>query len=73
LKWFADLGHSQILAGYLDGNPKMIRKWMEMGKNIPNITGVMYTTFNGHYEDLENFAHWAWGKRQLTVDNKGNK
>ncbi len=63
LKWFADLGHSQILAGYFDSNPRMIHRWLEMGKDIPNITGVMYVTPNGRYEELENFAHWAWGKR----------
>lgn len=63
LKWFANLGHSQILAGYFDGNPQMIKKWLDTGRDIPNITGVMYTTLNSRYEELENFARWAWGEK----------
>ncbi len=62
LPWFAKLGHTQILAGYYDGAPDSIRGWLIDAKKVSGVDGVMYTTWANRYEDLEAFAHAAWGK-----------
>jgi hypothetical protein len=56
LKFFADRGHRQVIAGYYDGKPEQIRQWMESAKNVNGIVGVMYTTWRQKYDDLETFA-----------------
>jgi hypothetical protein len=62
LKWFADRGHKQILAGYYDGSGYPIDKWLQAGAGLPGIVGAMYTTWVDHYDDLESWAEQAWGK-----------
>ncbi|MCE9582686.1 MAG: hypothetical protein K8T20_09355, partial [Planctomycetes bacterium] len=52
LKFFADRGHKTLIAGYYDSNPKQILKWLEAG----TAEGVMYTTWQQKYSDLEDFA-----------------
>jgi len=59
LKWFAELGHPQILAGYYDGKPGQILQWLESAKNINGVQGVMYTTWRHRFDDLEKFAELA--------------
>ena len=61
LAWFQLLGNPQVLAGYYDGDPKTIRRWLDDAKGIANVVGVMYTTWQNKYEDLEAFARAAWG------------
>ncbi len=56
LRHFADLGNRQILAGYYDGPVDAIRGWLKDGRQIPGIIGVMYTTWQQQYRDLEAFA-----------------
>ncbi|HID05632.1 MAG TPA: hypothetical protein EYP10_00640 [Armatimonadetes bacterium] len=56
MRWFAKRGHKQILAGYYDGNPMRIRTWLNDARNIEGIIGVMYTTWQHKYDDLEEFA-----------------
>jgi hypothetical protein len=56
LKFFSDRGHKQILAGYYDGAPEQIKQWLASAANIKGIVGVMYTTWQGKYDDLEAFA-----------------
>jgi hypothetical protein len=56
LKHFAALGNRQILAGYYDGPPDVIRGWLRDAKEVPGIAGVMYTTWRHQYGDLEKFA-----------------
>jgi len=53
---FASRGHKQILAGYYDGDPKSILEWLRDAKGIDGIIGVMYTTWQHNYDDLEDFA-----------------
>lgn len=60
LKHFADLGHSQVLAGYYDAPPERIRHWLDTGKNVKGLRGAMYTTWQGNFSDLEKFADAAW-------------
>ncbi|HLO69052.1 MAG TPA: hypothetical protein VK188_18665 [Holophaga sp.] len=59
--FFAGLGCGQVLAGYYDRDPGFIREWLNQVRGIPGILGVMYTTFEDRYEDLEAFAQAAWG------------
>jgi hypothetical protein len=56
LKWFADRGHRQVIAGYYDGKPEQIRDWLDAARGIPGVLGVMYTTWENKYRDLEAFA-----------------
>ena len=56
LKWFADRGHRQVIAGYYDGKPEQIRDWLEASRNVKAVLGVMYTTWENKYKDLEAFS-----------------
>lgn len=56
LKFFADRGHRQILAGYYDAGPASIRSWLATAKDIHGVIGVMFTTWQNNYTDLEAFA-----------------
>jgi hypothetical protein len=63
LQWFANRGHRQIIAGYYDGRPDQISQWLQSAKYTRGLTGVMYTTWQNKYADLERFA-------QLVRDRK---
>ena len=58
LKWFADRGHKQILAGYYDSDPSRITTWLQAADNlkVPGVVGVMYTTWQHNFSDLEKFS-----------------
>ena len=56
LKWFADRGHRQLIAGYYDAGPNQIRSWLDSARNINGILGVMYTTWQNKYDDIVSFA-----------------
>lgn len=56
LKFFADRGHRQVIAGYYDSKPERIKDWIVSGKGLPGIIGAMYTTWRHQYEDLEVFS-----------------
>ncbi len=62
LPFFAARGQDQVLAGYYDDRPQQIRDWLDATKGVPNVSGVMYTTWSQRYDDLEAFAQQAWGK-----------
>jgi hypothetical protein len=55
LRHFAELGHRQILAGYYDGPPDAIRGWLSDAAQFRGIAGVMYTTWQHRFDDLEKF------------------
>jgi hypothetical protein len=57
LKFFAERGHSQILAGYYDADAEQIGKWLDtVEKNkIKGVLGVMYTTWHQDYSQLKEF------------------
>ncbi len=57
LKWFAEQGHAQVIAGFYDGPPEGLRKWQEAARSVPGVGGFMYTTWQGDYSQLE-----AYGK-----------
>lgn len=56
LQWFADRGHRQVIAGYYDHNPEQIRDWLDAAGKVNGVIGVMYTTWQHQYGDLERFA-----------------
>lgn len=56
LAWFADRGHRQVIAGYYDYRPEQVLQWLEAAKYTRGLTGVMYTTWQNKYDDLERFA-----------------
>ena len=56
LKWFADRGHSQLVAGYYDAGPDQVRAWLESARGIDRVFGAMYTTWQHRYDDLEAFS-----------------
>ena len=56
LKFFAERGHHQIIAGYYDHNPGQIAEWLRAAKPNQGIDGVMYTTWRHEFKDLERFA-----------------
>lgn len=61
LPFFANRGHKQILAGYYDNGVDYTRTWLEDGKDVKGIEGVMYTTWRSNFDDIERFAEVVWG------------
>jgi len=56
LKWFASRGHKQVIAGYYDGDPKeSVRTWMKAAEGLPNVVGMMYTTWQRNYSRMPEF------------------
>jgi len=41
LKWFAERGHSQVIAGYYDGDLANFKKWDAAAKGVPHVTGFL--------------------------------
>jgi hypothetical protein len=63
LKWFADQGHTQVIAGYYDGNDlKSFQKWDAAAKDVKGVTGFMYTTWQKKYDLLEAYGRAMLGK-----------
>jgi hypothetical protein len=59
LKFFADRGHRQVIAGYYDSDPAKVADWLTAAKAVPgSVTGVMYTTWENNYRDLEKFSQF---------------
>jgi hypothetical protein len=61
LKWFAERQHRQLIAGYYDAGPDQIRAWLDSAKGVKGVLGVMYTTWQNKYDDLEQFGARAAG------------
>jgi len=57
LKFFAERGHQQVIAGYYDENPERVRDWLRAAKDVPqSVIGVMYTTWKNNFGDMEKFS-----------------
>lgn len=58
LKFFAERGHKQVLAGFYDADAEQIGKWLDTVRknNVPNVLGVMYTTWQQDYSQLKEFS-----------------
>jgi hypothetical protein len=63
LRWFAERGHPQIIAGHYDRPVSDVSTWLEAARGVPNVAGMMYTTWQRKYDDLEAFAKAAWTDR----------
>lgn len=57
LKFFAERGHKQVLAGYYDADADQIGRWLETvhKQKISGVIGVMYTTWKQDYSQLREF------------------
>ena len=55
LDFFAGRGHSQILAGYYDGDDNL-SVWDAAARSVPRILGFMDTTWENRYDDLERYG-----------------
>ena len=58
LKFFAERGNRSVIAGYYDAKPEQVKQWLAAAKGR-NVIGVMYTTWQNNYADLEAFAKAA--------------
>ena len=56
LKWFAGRGHQQVIAGYYDADPSQILDWLKAAQGVEGVMGVIYTTWQHQFSDLEAFA-----------------
>jgi hypothetical protein len=67
LRFFADRGHRQLIAGYYDNPLDDLTKWLDSAVKAGDVDAVMYTTWQGNYSDIERFAEivkrHAWWKR----------
>jgi len=55
LKFFAQRGHRQLIAGYYDHRPDQIAEWLNAAKPFA-LEGVMYTTWQRDFKDIERFG-----------------
>ncbi|MFO0833426.1 MAG: hypothetical protein U0638_00535 [Phycisphaerales bacterium] len=64
MAFFAGRGNPILIAGYYDGpsgqGVKHIAEWLAAVPPGANLRGVMYTTWERRYDDLEPFAGAAW-------------
>jgi hypothetical protein len=54
LRFFAERGHRQVIAG--PDTPESARDWLASAADVKGIVGIMYTTFNNDYTNMEAFA-----------------
>jgi hypothetical protein len=62
LKWFAERGNAQVIAGYYDGGLDNFKKWTAAAKGLPKVNGFMYTTWQNKYDLLEEYGKAMLGK-----------
>jgi hypothetical protein len=64
MPFFAQRGHSQLMAGYYDGDAVTnAQAWLKTAAKIPKVTGLMYTTWQQDYSQLEVFIQAAKAAR----------
>jgi hypothetical protein len=63
LRFFADRGHRQVIAGYYDSGIDNFRKWDQAARGVKGVDGFMYTTWRANYSDLD-----AFGKAMRRAD-----
>ena len=59
LDWFASRGHRTLIAGYYDQKPERARDWLDAAAQSRGTIGIMYTSWQDKYEDLEKFAGYV--------------
>ena len=57
LKFFADRGHRQVIAGYYDGDDLTnFEHWDSAARSVERVNGFMYTTWRAKYGLLERYG-----------------
>ncbi|MEO6812103.1 MAG: hypothetical protein ABI353_23590 [Isosphaeraceae bacterium] len=56
LRFFADRGHRQVLAGFYDAGIDNFRQWDQAARGVKGVDGFMYTTWQANYSDLDAFG-----------------
>ncbi len=59
LKFFADRGNPQLIAGYYDNDLSDLIQWKQSAAEVKGVIGYMYTTWRNDYSMLEKFAGMA--------------
>ncbi len=73
LDFFSKLGFSQITSPYYDvQNTVNMRDWRLAMDTIPNMRGMMYTTWANDYSFLTPFADYAWSAGPMIVHEPPN-
>jgi hypothetical protein len=68
LDFFASHGFSQITSPYYDvQNTDNMRAWRIAMEGVPNVKGMMYTTWSADYSFLTPFADYAWSAGPMIV------
>ena len=49
-------GHRTIIAGYYDAPVDDLDGWLNAARETGGVDGVMYTTWQNNYNDIESFA-----------------
>jgi hypothetical protein len=63
LKFFADQGHPQVIAGYYDTDLNNLTRWDVARAGLPGILGFMYTSFQNRYALLEDYGRALAGRK----------
>jgi hypothetical protein len=62
LRFFSRRGNKLMIATYYDGDVEQdYTIWKKFTAGVPGIIGVMYTTWQNDYSNLERFAEVWWG------------
>lgn len=56
VRFFANRGNRQLMAGYYDAPVEKTRKWLQEATLEKGVMGVMYTTWRNNYGQLEAFS-----------------
>lgn len=59
LRFFADRGNRQVIAGYYDAPLSDWQNWLDSAAKVKGIVGYMYTTWGGNFDHLEEFARMS--------------
>jgi hypothetical protein len=68
LEFFARHGFRQVTSPYYDvPDTKNMRDWRIAMEGVPNVDGMMYTTWSSDYSYLAPFADYAWSAGPMIV------
>ena len=59
MTFHAERKHHQLMAGYYDDPQLNAQGWLETAGKLPSVDGIMFTTWQNNYKDLEKFIQQA--------------
>jgi hypothetical protein len=63
LRFFADRGHRQVIAGYYDtGSLDDLRRWEQAAEGVPGVVGFMYTTWQQRFDEIVAYGRAMSGR-----------